>query len=326
MLALCGLKSEPRLPRHTDCLAPGVTSGAMNIPAAGPVRRLGCTLAMLTGLLLGAGASANDAAAGAQALRERHAELQQALSQSPFQRPLVLLSGTSDSAPQGDVYAVLDHPFAAVGASLREASSWCAILILQTNVKRCSPEASTDGTHLQVDIARKYTDSVEDAHRVDFDYRVHSVPQDYLRIELAAAEGPVGTRRYRLQFEATPLGAQQTFVHLAYAYEAGLAARLATRAYLASAGRDKVGFSVAGHDASGRPVHVGGIQGVAERNTMRYFLAIEAFLATSSLAPQRRLEERLRRFHAALERYPAQLHETSLDEYLAMKHREAGTR
>jgi hypothetical protein len=73
-------------------------------------------------------------------------------------------------------------------------------------------------------------------------------------------------------------------------------------------------------------VHVGGIQGVAERNTMRYFLAIEAFLATPSAAPGPRPEERLRLFHAALERYPAQLHETTLAEYLAMKLAESGAR
>jgi hypothetical protein len=316
-----------RRPGHADCLAAGVTSGATSLSSAARLRRqIGCALALLAGLMLGADAAAGDAAADAQALRERHAELQQALSQSPFQRPLVLRSGTSDSAPQGDVYALLDHPFAAVAASLREASSWCEILILQTNVKRCVPEAGAAGAGLRVRIARKYTDPVEDAHAVDFDYRVQAVPGAYLRVELAAAEGPVGTRDYRLQFEATPVGERQTFVHLAYAYEAGLAARLATRAYLASAGRDKIGFSVAGHDASGRPVHVGGIQGVAERNTMRYFLAIEAFLATSAVAPPRRPDERLRLFHAALERYPAQLHETSLDEYLAMKLREAGRR
>jgi hypothetical protein len=55
---------------------------------------------------------------------------------------------------------------------------------------------------------------------------------------------------------------------------------------------------------------------------MRYFLAIEAFLAT----PSGRVEERLRRFHASLERYPAQLHETDLDEYLGMKLSKAPSR
>jgi hypothetical protein len=60
------------------------------------------------------------------------------------------------------------------------------------------------------------------------------------------------------------------------------------------------------------------MQGVAERNTMRYFLAIDTFLDTAS-AP---IDARLRRFHDALERYPAQLHETEQAEYLAMKRRE----
>jgi hypothetical protein len=79
-----------------------------------------------------------------------------------------------------------------------------------------------------------------------------------------------------------------------------------------------VGFTIVGRDEQGRPQFARGMQGVAERNTMRYFLAIESLLATVS-AP---VDERLRRFHAALERYPAQLHETERDEYLAMKQRE----
>jgi hypothetical protein len=271
--------------------------------------------AVLATFLLGLPASASAAAAEAEALNARYAELRPALSQSPFQRPLVLQAGTSDSAPQGDVYALMDQPFPAVAAALRQSASWCAILLLQTNVKRCSPEGDAAESRLAVRIARKYTDSAEEAHGVVFAYRAQSPQPGYLRVELAADEGPVGTRHYRLQFEAIPVDPGRVFVHLSYAYEAGFAARLATRAYLASAGRDKIGFSVSGTDASGRPIRVRGIQGVAERNTMRYFLAIEAFLAS----PSDRLEERLRRFHAALERYPAQLHETDLDEYLAMK-------
>jgi hypothetical protein len=317
--------------RHTACRGLGVASSAASglatsRPAAKRVpQRLASTLAMLltvAGLLLAASASMAQTPNEAQALHARYGELREALAQSPFQRPLVLQSGTSDSAPQGDVYAVMEQPFPALAAALREPASWCAILLLQTNVKRCSPEGDAAEPRLEVRIARKYTDSADEAHRVVFAYRVQAAQPDYLRVELSAYEGPVGTRHYRLQFEAVPVDASRVFVHLSYAYEAGLAARLATRAYLASAGRDKVGFSIAGHDASGRPVRVRGIQGVAERNTMRYFLAIEAFLAT----PAARLEERLRRFHAALERYPAQLHETNLDEYLAMKLAQAPSR
>ena len=49
----------------------------------------------------------------------------------------------------------------------------------------------------------------------------------------------------------------------------------------------------------------------------------ERLLATLDAPAAQRLDQRLRHFHAALERHPAQLHETELGEYLAMKRREA---
>jgi len=64
------------------------------------------------------------------------------------------------------------------------------------------------------------------------------------------------------------------------------------------------------------------MRGVVERNTMRYYLAIEAFLGALSVPPQARLEKRLRDWFAAAERYPRQLHEKERDEYLKMKRRE----
>ena len=246
---------------------------------------------------------------GAQALQARHAALSDALAHSPFGRPLLLQASAAPDQPSGDVDAVLDQPFAAVAPALQPPGHWCDILLLQTNVKRCRPEGSGAGQRLEVAVARRYT--------------VQAAQPGYLSVSLAADDGPVGTHHYRLAFEAVPLGDRKTFVHLSYGYEPGLLARIATRAYLAGAGRDKVGFGITGHDAEGRPIHVRGIQGVAERNTMRYFLAIEAFLATLGAPPAERLERRLERFHAALERYPAQLHELALDDYLAQKRREA---
>lgn len=276
-------------------------------------------VAVLCGL--GAAGPSRAAEDAAQALHERHAELQPRLADSPFRRPLLLQSNDSASAPLGQVWAVLEQPFEAV-AALRQPGAWCDVLILQTNVKRCASAGTGAQRRLEVAVARRHTDAVEQAQPITFRFSVPAVQPQYLAVALSADEGPVGTRHYRLHFEAVPAGERRTFVHLSYAYESGLAARLATSAYLSSAGRDKVGFTVTGRDAEGRPQHVRGLQGVAERNTMRNFLAIESFLATAA-AP---LEERLRRFHAALERYPAQLRETSLDEYLAMKQREAQSR
>ncbi len=92
--------------------------------------------------------------------------------------------------------------------------------------------------------------------------------------------------------------------------------------YLATIGRDKVGFAVAGTRPGGQPVYIGGIRALVERNTMRYYLAIEAFLGAVSAAPQERLDRRLRAWFAAIERYPRQLHEMEQGEYLDMKHKE----
>ena len=109
--------------------------------------------------------------------------------------------------------------------------------------------------------------------------------------------------------EAVPLEAGDTFIHFSYSFAYGLAGRLALQVYLGTIGRDKVGFGVAGTGSDGKPVYIGGIRGLVERNTMRYYLAIEAFLGAVSAPPQERLERRLRDWFAASERYPRQLHE-----------------
>jgi hypothetical protein len=277
---------------------------------------LRCLCAAFVGLSSGLMAQAQSG----PALRTQYESRQAALAKSPFRRPLLLESSASADAPHGEVFAVLDQPFGEVEAALRRPERWCEVLTLQTNVKRCEPSAET----LRVAIVRKSDQPVDQAFQVDFRYAVPAASGDYLSVKLQAANGPVGTRDYRLALEAVPVGARQTFVHMSYSYAASMSARMATSAYLASAGRSKIGFTVSGHDDGGQPVYVGGMQGVAERNTMRYFLAIEALLHTLSAAEAQRLDTRLRDFHAAIEKYPRQLHELSLDDYLAMKRKESG--
>jgi hypothetical protein len=115
--------------------------------------------------------------------------------------------------------------------------------------------------------------------------------------------------------EAVPLGAGKSFVHLAYSYAYGTAARLAMKAYLGTLGSGKVGFTRSGAGTSvAEPI--GGVRGVVERNTMRYYLAIDAFLD----APKpEQLDRRLAAWFDATEQYARQLHETERADYLAMK-------
>ena len=260
--------------------------------------------------------------AGAQdagALRARHAALLDELTKNPFGRPLHVESRDASGGQQGDIYAILDLPFKRVAPALQDDNRWCGILILPPNVKRCE----SDGA-LALYVARKPQDPLEDAYRVELRYEVAAATAEYLRVGLSAPTGPFGTKDYRIRLEAAPLDAQRTFIHLSYSYGLGLAARIAMQGYFATSGRDKVGFTVVDRLPDGRPVYVDGARGLVERNAMRYYLAVEAYLQSLGTPPAERLETRLRDWYAAVERYPQLDEDVNRDEYLRMKRREAG--
>lgn len=270
---------------------------------------------LLTLLSLSVAAEAQDAAA----LRARHAALKEQLASNPFGRPLHVESSVAGGTQKGEIYAVIDHPFSVVAPALARPAQWCEVVTLQVNIKRC--DASDE--EMRASITRKARDSVDNAHRVDFRFQRAAASADYVHVLLDAPSGPVGTRDYAIRLEAAPLDARRTFVHMSYAYTLGAMARFAMDAYLAGAGRDKMGFSVAERTADGRPVYVDGARGVVERSAMRYFLAAEAYLDSLGEPAEKRLDARLRRWYAAISRYPQLREPVGADEYVEMKRREA---
>jgi hypothetical protein len=257
-------------------------------------------------------------ASTASSLREQHAQLQARLARNDYQRPLVIESTERSGELQGEVYAVLQQPFSRVASELSSADNWCDVMMLPQNVKGCQAAAE----QLQVRIGRKHDQPLKDAHAVDFAYRVTARDTAFLQVQLDAEEGPVGTRDYRIVLEAIPLDAKRSFIRLSYSYGYGLAAKVAMQGYLATKGSDKVGFTVTGRAKDGSPQYVGNVRGVIERNTMRYFLAIEAYLGSLDVPESQQTEKRLHDWFAATEQYPRQLHEIEQAEYLAMKRKE----
>ncbi len=255
-------------------------------------------------------------------LRAMHTQLRERLATSPFNRPLVLESTQGDASLKGDVYAVVEQPFSVVAPSLQGTAHWCELLILHLNVKHCGANGAAPNEVLTLVVGRKFDQPLADGHKVAFRYSAPAASVDYLRVNMAADSGPLGTRDYRLSVEITPLDAKRSFIHLSYSYSYGIAARVAMQGYLSTLARDKVGFSVTGQGDSGKPVHVGGLRGVAERNTMRYYLAVEAYLGALGAAPAEQPEKRLRDWFDATERHRLQLHEMERGEYLVMKRRE----
>jgi hypothetical protein len=262
-------------------------------------------------------ASAQDAAA----LRARQAALQDKFANNQFGRPLVLESSQTSGDLKGDVYAIVDYPFTTVQQALQTADHWCDILILHLNVKRCKASGGTPKM-LNLSVGRKFDQPIEDAYQLNFTYRVAASTADYLQVQLSAEEGPLSTKNYRIQVEAAPIDAKRSIIHMSYAYGYGFAARVAMQTYLATLGSQKVGFTIVDKKPDGKPVYQTGVLGLLERNTMRYYLAIDAYLSAYRLPPAEQPERRIREWYASTERYAEQLHEMDQDEYLEMKRNE----
>lgn len=258
----------------------------------------------------------------ATSLRDKYNASQDRLAHNQFQRAMFLDSTETPESENGDIYARVEHPFAVVRAALVSPGNWCDILSLHLNTKYCKASVVAKQDVLKVSIGRKHDQPLEDAYPLVFVYRVAVQTPDYLQVRLNADKGPLGTSNYRIVLEAVPLKDGLAFIHLSYAYAYGVASRLAMQGYLATLGKDKVGFTIDGMQAGQQPLYIGGNRGLIERNTMRYFLAIDAFLGALSGSAQARFEQRIHDWFMAIERYPRQLHEMEQGEYLAMKRKE----
>ena len=263
-----------------------------------------------------AGATAGAVAGSGEALRARHAQLRAQLEQNAFGAPVFLASHEAEQLLQGDVYGVVEHPFGEV-ATLTEAGNWCKVLTLPFNVKSCT----TRGDALSLFIGKKNYEPIDKAYRLDFRFVPVTQGADYFQRRLRADEGPLGTRSYLILLEATALDERHSFIHLSYSYEYGTMSKLAMQVYLNTLGAKKVGFSST--DEGGQPHLVGGMRGVMERNTMRYYLAIDAYLNSVSAPPAEQLDRRLNDWFTMSARYRRQLWEMDRSEYMSMKRAEA---
>lgn len=262
-------------------------------------------------------AQAQDAAS----LKSRHAALGGKLADNPFGRPLVLESKESSGDLRGDVYSVVEHPYPVVMQSLRSVDNWCDVLLLHLNVKGCKATGGASPA-LTLNVGRKFDQSLEDAYALEFAFRPVAATAEYLQVQLTAPEGPLSTKNYRIVVEAVPVDARKTFVHMSYAYGYGFTAKIAMQTYLSTVGRDKVGFSVVESPSGGGTTNVGGVLGLLERNTMRYYLAIDAYLSAHAAPKAEQAERRLKAWFLATERYAKQLREMGEADYMDMKRKE----
>jgi hypothetical protein len=282
------------------------------------VKRLAFIALALSGFGICAHSYADD---NASTLKDKYETLTPQLKSNVFHRPIHLDSEETQNTLKGDIYAVVDYPFATVNSAFNDPqkgpANWCEVLILHLNTKYCHASSGSNGATITMNVGKKTEQELNDTSRVQFNYRSVATNPDYFQVDLSAAEGPLSTKDYRIVLEAVDLGNGRTFLHLTYSYGFGLAGRLAMKTYLATIGSAKVGFT---QKADGD--YIGGVRGLVERNTMRYYLAIDAYLGSLSVPAGQRVDQRFATWFDATEQYPRQLHELDRQEYLQMKKNE----
>lgn len=255
-----------------------------------------------------------------QQLHAKYVDLKDELSNSQFKRELYMTSEESSDHLKGEIYAVVDYPFASVDAALNDSSHWCDLLILHINIKYCYASGNKADTVLTVDLGKKEEQALADTYQVKFNYQQVASSSDYFAVALNAKDGPVGTSDYHILIEATPISDKRTFLHFTYAYSFGLKGRLAMSSYLATVGRNKVGFTVV--EKTPEVKYIKGVRGVIERNTMRYYLAIDSYIANLNTPKESQQEKRFQTWYDNTRLYSKQLFEVERDDYLAMKRKE----
>ncbi|OYV01528.1 MAG: hypothetical protein CFE45_04430 [Burkholderiales bacterium PBB5] len=295
---------SPRLPAWWGglCLCAALGSAATAAPPTTPAVSMGAVSGRVS------------------ALRAEYTAAQGDLQASVFAEPLLLKVLDQPDRREAEVMALAPRTLADVASVFRSAAGVCSLLVLHLNVRSCQGDADNPGA-LVLAIGPMRTGLPGLGSTMRLTLQPGEDTPGYFRARMTAADGPLGTHDLQLTLEAIALDAGNTFLHVHYSQVGSAASTLAARLYLATAGRAKVGFSVVGRDAAGRPLLIDGERAALERNTVRHYLALLAATGagTRSGPPAARLEASLRAWHALTERHARQLHELDLAEYLHEK-------
>lgn len=262
------------------------------------------------------------ASAGGEALHKKYLEVKSRLERNEFGVPLCCDSIEGEDSLRGDVYGIIEHPFAVVEEVLLEPRNWCDIASLHSNVKACTCRRSENGAALTLYTGRKFYQSLEDTHQLHYEYQSLAHQSEYLMVSLTADEGPLNTKDHLIELEAVPLEDGKTLIHFRYAYTYGALASMAMKIYYKTLAREKVGFTVVDVDDEGNAVYVGGTRGAIERNAVRYYLALQAYMDTIQFPEGVRFKRRLSQWYDLTDRHRRQLFEMPKEEYLANKKKE----
>lgn len=254
------------------------------------------------------------------ALLNTYKQLLPLLQKNTYDAPIYMQSATQEHSTHGEIFALMPHSYEILRKTLSNPQRWCEAIILHINVKSCVKHNGNGP--IRTYLGYKDYQDPEESVELDYFYSVVKQENDYTHILLQAEYGPYGTSNYRLHAEFIPIDKNNSFIYFSYSLEYGAMARFVINTYLATFGRNKVGFSLINPQVDGEPQYIGGVKGIVERNAMRYFLAIQSYFDTLGQPTQKRYRASLNRWFDFTEKYRRQLYELDRIDYLAFKQKE----
>ena len=283
-------------------------------------RRLALRI-LLSLLLAGIPPAAWGGEGGASQLQRQYQVLRGLARSGPFGVPFSVQSEERDDHVTAEVYGIIEHPLEEVRAALGNPPTWCEFAPLHSNVKACTFQMQSHETLLRLYIGRRHYQSPEDASLQPYQFVLQASEPGFFSVTLSAPKGIFGTTAHRYQLEAAGVDGR-TVVAFRSSYVPSFVTKVMTAVYLATVGRNKVGFSREDSGSAASPRYVRGFRGLVERNAMRYYLAFETFLDMQSLPAAQRFEATINAVYDSMERYPVQLHDMEKAEFLEAKRRE----
>ena len=256
---------------------------------------------------------------GQELLYSKYKSIRPQLIHNAYGEPFYLKANVQDELTTGEVYADLPYAYHLVADTLVAPQQLCKAIMLHINVKGCVVEDHNQPKPIiDMYVGRKEYQNPENAFKVSYEFSIHDHNDKYTLISIIADKGPLHTENIAIYVECLFIDQHTSFIHFTYSANYGRLARFALNTYLATLGRNKVGFTPTGTDKNDEPLYIKGIQGVVERNTMRYFFALESYFDTYD----KPFDASLNRWFDYVEKYPKQLYEVTRTEYIEAKHHE----
>ncbi|MDJ0958679.1 MAG: hypothetical protein QNI91_17565 [Arenicellales bacterium] len=234
-------------------------------------------------------------------------------------KPFYLHAEVVKRRQMGEAALYFEQPFKEISSSLSKLGNWCEVLLLHLNTKACTHSRRKRDKTLTIYLGRKFYQDPDDAFVMTYNFETEK-KKDYFSALITAEDGPLGTSDYRIHFEVALINGR-TFGRIQVSQKHSWLSSKAAKLYVATKGRKKQGISIVDYDEKGKPIYSSGEQAIAERNLLRYYFAITAYVYSQNGTRSDRFKDSLDYWYDQTEQYE-QLYEVDRSQYMKDKYKE----